>query len=390
MILLILGKIMEDLYRILGVNQSATADEIKKAYHDLAMRYHPDFNPGDSEAEYIFKKINNAYSILSNAALRSEYDEQITQCNEEEHDGKGHKETASQTTAQQQTQDEERVNLSIYTLFSKVFKDDFINCYNKDYNFENAFRDFEKAIEYLNMMPEYIKQKKNEAPEQRRPQFDKVMKKVEPARKKIISYYEEAKKQYKKTHQYGFITDTARHKLARKISNCLSKSDDTLITLGMEIDSANHLTPKEQREANKKYFEKREEEFIRKEYGPAAVEKYRNRNKSLPYIYITLLFGCIAIYMFILRKYAGQNMAMTCISSAIAGFVICISLAGLLDGFEEAYRVIVSLIACIIISVLFVGAGWILYFIAPLTKLLSLLILIACPIVYIIILFFLY
>lgn len=47
---------MEDLYRILGVNQEATAEEIKRAYHDLALRYHPDHNPGNPKSEDIFKK----------------------------------------------------------------------------------------------------------------------------------------------------------------------------------------------------------------------------------------------------------------------------------------------------------------------------------------------
>ena len=68
---------MEDLYKILGVNRSATQEEIKKAYHDLAMRYHPDFNPGDPEAEYMFKKISSAYAVLSDAEQRSEYDGQM-------------------------------------------------------------------------------------------------------------------------------------------------------------------------------------------------------------------------------------------------------------------------------------------------------------------------
>lgn len=68
---------MEDLYKILGVNRSATAEEIKKAYHELAMRYHPDFNPGDPESEYLFKRVSSAYAVLSDATLRSEYDGQM-------------------------------------------------------------------------------------------------------------------------------------------------------------------------------------------------------------------------------------------------------------------------------------------------------------------------
>ena len=81
---------MEDLYKILGINRSATADEIKKAYHDLAMRYHPDFNPGDPEAEYNFKKISSAYAVLSDAEQRSEYDGQLFRCRVEGYDSTWH------------------------------------------------------------------------------------------------------------------------------------------------------------------------------------------------------------------------------------------------------------------------------------------------------------
>ena len=65
---------MEDLYKILGVEKTATQDQLKKAYRKLAMQYHPDRNPGDKNAEEMFKKINEAYSILSDEEKRRQYD----------------------------------------------------------------------------------------------------------------------------------------------------------------------------------------------------------------------------------------------------------------------------------------------------------------------------
>lgn len=63
-----------DLYEVLGVAQSASAEDIKKAFRRLAMKYHPDRNPGDAEAEARFKEAKGAYDILSDAAKRSAYD----------------------------------------------------------------------------------------------------------------------------------------------------------------------------------------------------------------------------------------------------------------------------------------------------------------------------
>ena len=63
-----------DYYEILGVERSATKVEIKKAYRKLAMKYHPDKNPGDKEAEEMFKKINEAYQVLSDDEKRAIYD----------------------------------------------------------------------------------------------------------------------------------------------------------------------------------------------------------------------------------------------------------------------------------------------------------------------------
>ena len=65
---------MEDLYTVLGVSKSATAEEIKKAYRNLAFKYHPDRNPGDKAAEEKFKQINSAYSVLGDETKRRNYD----------------------------------------------------------------------------------------------------------------------------------------------------------------------------------------------------------------------------------------------------------------------------------------------------------------------------
>jgi len=65
----------EDYYKILGVGKDSTADEIKKAYRKLALKLHPDKNPGNKEAEEKFKKINEAYAVLSDPAKRKEYDQ---------------------------------------------------------------------------------------------------------------------------------------------------------------------------------------------------------------------------------------------------------------------------------------------------------------------------
>lgn len=63
-----------DYYEVLEVHKSATNDEIKKAYRKMALKYHPDRNPDNKEAEEAFKKVNEAYQILSDAEKRQIYD----------------------------------------------------------------------------------------------------------------------------------------------------------------------------------------------------------------------------------------------------------------------------------------------------------------------------
>lgn len=65
----------KDYYSILGVSKSASADDIKRAFRKLARKYHPDVNPGDSNAEAKFKEISEAYEVLSDNDKRRKYDQ---------------------------------------------------------------------------------------------------------------------------------------------------------------------------------------------------------------------------------------------------------------------------------------------------------------------------
>lgn len=65
----------ENLYKTLGVEKGASAEDIRKAYRKLARKYHPDVNPGDKKSEDVFKKISTAYEVLSDDKRRASYDE---------------------------------------------------------------------------------------------------------------------------------------------------------------------------------------------------------------------------------------------------------------------------------------------------------------------------
>ena len=63
-----------DYYEVLGLKKGASEEEIKKAFRKMAMKYHPDRNPGDKKAEEKFKEVNEAYSVLSDADKKAKYD----------------------------------------------------------------------------------------------------------------------------------------------------------------------------------------------------------------------------------------------------------------------------------------------------------------------------
>jgi len=67
--------LQKDYYQILGLNRNASEDEIKRAYRKLALKYHPDHNPGDPKSEERFKEIGEAHAVLSDPEKRKEYDQ---------------------------------------------------------------------------------------------------------------------------------------------------------------------------------------------------------------------------------------------------------------------------------------------------------------------------
>ena len=64
-----------DYYEVLGIDKNADDATIKKAYRNMAKKYHPDMNPGDAVAEEKFKEVNEAYGVLSDAEKKAKYDQ---------------------------------------------------------------------------------------------------------------------------------------------------------------------------------------------------------------------------------------------------------------------------------------------------------------------------
>ncbi|OUS13061.1 molecular chaperone DnaJ, partial [Rhodospirillales bacterium 47_12_T64] len=66
---------MQDLYKTLGTNKTASDAEIKSAYRKLAKKYHPDLNPDNKAIEHKFKEVSQAYNILGDAKKKQQYDQ---------------------------------------------------------------------------------------------------------------------------------------------------------------------------------------------------------------------------------------------------------------------------------------------------------------------------
>src|SRR5438552_15476548 len=64
-----------DYYEVLGLAKGASADDVKKAYRKLALKFHPDRNPGDKKAEEAFKEVAEAYEVLADDQKRARYDQ---------------------------------------------------------------------------------------------------------------------------------------------------------------------------------------------------------------------------------------------------------------------------------------------------------------------------
>jgi curved DNA-binding protein len=111
-----------DYYAILGVSKTASAEDIKKAYRQLARKYHPDLNPGDKAAEAKFKEITEANEVLSDVEKRNQYDRFGQYWKQAEQTKSSTRQTSTSTSSSGNSSNFNDVDFGQYNNF-----DDFVN-----------------------------------------------------------------------------------------------------------------------------------------------------------------------------------------------------------------------------------------------------------------------
>lgn len=111
----------KDYYKILDVTNTATADEIKKAYRKMAIKYHPDKNPNNKSAEDKFKEINEANEVLSDPEKRKKYDELGRDWNQRENTGEHQQRNQSGSRARQYSSGEQFDDSHFSDFFENIF-----------------------------------------------------------------------------------------------------------------------------------------------------------------------------------------------------------------------------------------------------------------------------
>nr|CAD1826950.1 unnamed protein product [Ananas comosus var. bracteatus] len=123
-----LGVIEKDYYAILGVSKDANKDDIKKAFHALAKKYHPDANKNNPAAKRKFQEIRDAYEILSDSEKRAQYDREFSKGTEKVRysadDTSGFRRTYRDPFSDFRTSNQDPFSDTFYKIFSEVFEDD--------------------------------------------------------------------------------------------------------------------------------------------------------------------------------------------------------------------------------------------------------------------------
>lgn len=140
-------------YQMLGVSQDADSTTIKNAFRKLAKKYHPDINPGNAEAEKMFKDVNEAYSVLSDEGKRAKYDRELA-------DGvNGFGQAQSRSNQSQATRQKSAANP--FMGFGQGF--DFDACMGTGMKFEKEYTDSKKqkagnsAPDFMNVNAQFAK-----------------------------------------------------------------------------------------------------------------------------------------------------------------------------------------------------------------------------------------